>query len=143
MLRGIDHVGIAVEDLDAAVELYRRAFGLAEVRVEDVPEQGVRVALLPLPAGKVELLAPLGPDTPVGRFLARRGPGLHHVAFAVTDLRSALREAEARGLEPIDRRPRQGAGGAWIAFLHPRGTMGTLIELCQRPGPDGPAAAGG
>lgn len=139
MLQRIDHVGIAVSDLDEALATYRSGFGLTEVRVEEIPEQGVRVAMLVLPSGKVELLEPLGPDTPVGRFLARRGPGLHHVAFGVADVRAALREAEARGLELIDREPRRGAGGAWIAFVHPRSTHGTLIELCQR---DSGSAAG-
>lgn len=131
MLQQIDHVGIAVDDLDAALSSWGR-LGLHGAVVEEIPEQGVRVAMLAVGGGKVELLQPLGPDTPVGRFLARRGPGVHHVAFRVDDIQAALAAAEAEGFEPIDRAPRRGAGGALIAFLHPRSTGGTLVELCQR-----------
>ena len=131
MFQGIDHVGIAVADLKAALDAWRQ-LGLGEARIEEVPDQGVRVAMLPVGTGKIELLEPLTPDSPVGRFLARRGPGMHHVAFRVDDLEGALAAAEQQGLELIDRRPRTGAGGARIAFLHPRATGGTLVELCQR-----------
>lgn len=131
MFQAIDHIGIAVADLDEALAAWRR-LGLGEAVIEDVPDQGVRVAMLPVGTGKIELLAPLTPDSPVGRFLERRGPGMHHVAFRVEDLEAALAEAQATGLELIDHEPRTGAGGARIAFLHPRSTGGTLVELCQR-----------
>lgn len=133
MLQRVDHVGIAVEDLEQALAVFRDALGLERVEFDEVPEQGVRVAMLTLPGGgKVELVQPLGPETPVGRFLARRGPGLHHVAFEVADVRKAMEAAAARGLELVDREPRRGAGGSSVAFIHPRSAMGTLIELCQR-----------
>ncbi|MFO7245237.1 MAG: methylmalonyl-CoA epimerase [Thermaerobacter sp.] len=131
MIQAIDHIGIAVADLDEALAAWSR-LGLDRPVIEDVPEQGVRVAMLPVGGGKIELLAPLSPDSPVGRFLERRGPGLHHVALRVDDIEAALAEAEARGLELIDRQPRSGAGGARIAFVHPRSTGGTLVEFCQR-----------
>lgn len=131
MIQAIDHIGIAVADLDEALAAWSR-LGLDRPVIEDVPEQGVRVAMLPVGGGKIELLAPLSPDSPVGRFLERRGPGLHHVALRVDDIEAALAEAEARGLELIDRQPRIGAGGARIAFVHPRSTGGTLVEFCQR-----------
>jgi len=127
----IDHVGIAVANLEEALAAWGR-LGLGEPVIEEIPDQGVRVAMLPVGTGKIELLEPLRPDSPVGRFLERRGPGLHHVALRVDDLEAALAAAEARGLELIDRRPRTGAGGSRIAFLHPRATGGTLVELCQR-----------
>ncbi|REJ38256.1 MAG: methylmalonyl-CoA epimerase [Bacillota bacterium] len=131
MIQAIDHIGIAVADLDEALAAWSR-LGLDRPVIEDVPEQGVRVAMLPVGGGKIELLAPLSPDSPVGRFLERRGPGLHHVALRVDDIEAALAEAEARGLELIDRQPRIGAGGARIAFVHPRSTGGTLVGFCQR-----------
>ena len=131
VLERIDHIGIAVDDLDAALVTWER-LGLIEAKIETIEDQGVRVAMLKVGDGKVELLAPLGPDTPVGRFLARKGPGLHHVAFRVDDIEAALAEARSRGLELIDETPRLGAGGARIAFLHPRAAGGTLVELCQR-----------
>lgn len=131
MYEAIDHVGIAVANLEEALAAWGR-LGLGEPVIEEIPDQGVRVAMLPVRTGKIELLEPLRPDSPVGRFLERRGPGLHHVALRVDDLEAALAAAEARGLELIDRRPRTGAGGSRIAFLHPRATGGTLVELCQR-----------
>lgn len=131
MYEAIDHVGIAVANLEEALAAWGR-LGLGEPVIEEIPDQGVRVAMLPVGTGKIELLEPLRPDSPVGRFLERRGPGLHHMALRVDDLEAALAAAEARGLELIDRRPRTGAGGSRIAFLHPRATGGTLVELCQR-----------
>lgn len=131
MLKHIDHVGIAVPDLNAALETWRR-MGLADVEIEEIPDQGVRVAMLPLGEGKIELLEPLSEESPVARFLARKGPGIHHVAFRVADIEEALQTAKEQGFELIDTVPRRGAGGARIAFLHPRSVDGTLVELCQR-----------
>lgn len=125
--RTLHHVGIAVPSLDGARALYERLEGARGSPVEELPDQGVRVQFI----GAVELLEPLGADTPVGRFLARRGPGIHHVAWAVTDLAGTLRTLEADGMELIDREPRIGAGGHQVAFLHPQSTGGTLVELVE------------
>ena len=129
----IDHIGVAVEDLDAAMALYGGPFGLPDVHHEPVPEQGVEAVLLDVGEGHVELLAPLDPDTPVGRFLDRRGPGLHHVAYAVDDIDAALQEARAAGLRLLDEQPRTGIRGSRVAFLHPSSTGGVLTEIVQPP----------
>ena len=127
--RGIHHVGLAVADLDEAVSTYERLFGgRVEHRVR-VEEQGVEAASLRLGAGRVELLAPLGDDTPVGRFLATRGPGMHHVAYEVADVRAALRDLAAAGAEPVDVEPRRGMFGLEIAFVHPDSVHGVLTEV--------------
>ena len=137
MLNRIDHVGIAVANLDAAIERYRETFGLEVVALETNQEQGVREAMLRLgsdamsPASHIQLLEPLADDTPVGRFLARRGEGLHHVGYAVSNVAAELETLTQQGIELIDRRPRHGSMGASIAFLHPRGLHGVLTELVQ------------
>lgn len=136
MLSTIDHVGIAVEDLDGALALYRDTLAMPLVHRETITEQGVDAALLDVgaalgPSSHVELIAPLGPETPVGRFLARRGPGLHHVAYRVADVEGALRAAAAAGLRLIDETPRIGIRGSRVAFLHPASTGGVLTELVQ------------
>jgi methylmalonyl-CoA/ethylmalonyl-CoA epimerase len=126
---GIHHLGVAVADLDEAVETYRRLFG-AEVELrETVDDQGVRTALLRVGDDRIELLSSLEPDTPVGRFLERRGPGMHHVAFEVEDVGSELRRLEREGAELIDVEPRRGLQGMEIAFVHPHATGGVLAEL--------------
>jgi len=127
----IDHVGIAVEDLDAAITLYEQSFGMALVHRETVTEQGVEAVLLDVGENHVELLAPLGPDTPVGKFLAKNGPGLHHVAYQVEDIEAALAGARAAGLRLIDANPRIGIRGSRVAFLHPRFTGSVLTEIVQ------------
>ena len=129
----IDHIGVAVEDLDAAMALYGGPFGLPDVHHETVPAQGVEAVLLDVGDGHVELLAPLGPDTPVGRFLDRRGPGLHHVAYAVPDIDAALQDARSAGLRLLDEQPRTGIRGSRVAFLHPSSTGGVLTEIVQPP----------
>jgi methylmalonyl-CoA epimerase len=131
MLSRIDHVGVAVEDLDASLELYGRGLGLALEHRETVEEQGVEAALLGVGEGHVELLAPLGPDTPVGRYLAGRGPGLHHVAYAVADIDAALDSLRHAGLRLIDERPRTGIRGSRVAFVHPSAVGGVLTEIVQ------------
>lgn len=131
MLSRIDHVGVAVEDLDAAIQLYEGALGMPLVHRETVSEQGVEAVLLDVGEGHVELLAPLGPDTPVGKFLGRKGPGLHHVAYAVSDIERTLTELADGGTELIDREPRTGIRGSRVAFLHPRSTGGVLTEIVQ------------
>ncbi len=131
MLTVIDHIGVAVEDIDAALALYRDALGMPLVHRETVTEQGVDAALLDVGDGHVELLAPLGPETPVGKFLDRKGPGLHHVAYRVTDVEEALRALAGAGLRLIDEQPRTGIRGSRVAFLHPASTGGVLTEIVQ------------
>jgi methylmalonyl-CoA/ethylmalonyl-CoA epimerase len=127
----IDHVGVAVEDLEAAIELYEKSFGMPLVHREMVEAQGVEAVLLDVGDGHVELLKPLGAETPVGKFLSKRGEGLHHVAYAVEDIDRALDEARAAGIELIDESPRMGIRQTRIAFLHPRSTGGVLTELVE------------
>jgi methylmalonyl-CoA mutase, C-terminal domain len=128
---GLDHVGIAVTNLDDAVNFYRRTFGLELERTETVTDQGVEVAMLDAGNVHLELLAPLHDDSAVGKFLAQRGPGVHHLAFSVENISRALQDAQAKGIRLIDETPRIGAGGKKIAFLHPKSTGGVLTELCQ------------
>lgn len=135
LFTAIDHLGIATESLDEALALYQGTFGLQVVLREILPDQGVSVALLRCGGSSVELLAPTNPDSPLTAFLARRGPGIHHVAYAVADLPAALARCRLAGLQPIDEQPRIGAGGVQVAFLHPRGTGYALIELVERPTP--------
>lgn len=129
----IDHVAIAVRHLDQAVDGYRRLYGVEPVRREVVAEQGVEEAMLPVGGSFVQLLQPLEANTPVGRFLESRGEGLHHIAFAVADIDRALRHLEDEGARLVDHTPRLGGGGARIAFVHPKATSGTLIELVEHP----------
>ena len=131
MLSTIDHVGVAVEDIDAALALYQNALQLPLVHRETVEEQGVDAALLDVGDSHVELLQPLGPDTAVGKFLARRGPGLHHVAYAVSDIEATLGELGEAGVEMIDTEPRTGIRNSRVAFLHPRSTGGVLTEIVE------------
>jgi methylmalonyl-CoA/ethylmalonyl-CoA epimerase len=127
----IDHIGVAVEDLDAAIALHERTYGMEVVHREVVAEQGVEAVLLDVGENHVELLAPLGPDTPVGRFLAKKGPGLHHVAYQVADIDAALDELRAAGLRLIDEAPRTGIRSSRVAFLHPSATGGVLTEIVE------------
>ncbi len=131
MFDRIDHVGVAVEEIDAALELYRDLFELDVAHREIVQEQGVEAVLLDIGENHVELLAPLGPDTPVGKFLAKRGPGLHHVAYQVTDIDSTLAVLGQAGLQLIDKQPRVGIGATRVAFLHPKAMGGVLVEIVQ------------
>ena len=143
LLSRIDHVGIACRDLDTAIGRYRSAFGLEVVSLEVNEEQGVREAMLAVGGvvgsvtrpGYVQLLEPLAADTPVGRFLARRGEGLHHVGYGVDDITEALAAIGGRGVRLLDQRPRHGSMGASIAFLHPADLGGVLTELVQAAGP--------
>jgi methylmalonyl-CoA/ethylmalonyl-CoA epimerase len=131
LLTAIDHVGIAVEDLSAEVERYRRAFGLEPVHRETVESQGVEEVLFAVGASFVQLLRPLAPETPVGRHLATRGPGVHHVAYRVNDVSTALERLRAEKVPLVDEVPRPGSRGTRIAFVHPRGLGGVLVELVQ------------
>ncbi len=132
-LLNLDHVAIAVWNLDAAVAGYRDRYGVEPLWREVVESQGVEEAMIPVGGSFVQLLQPLDPDTPVGRFLDRRGEGLHHVAFAVPDIEVALDHLRAEGARLIDETPRLGGRGARIAFVHPADLAGTLIELVELP----------
>ena len=129
----IDHVGIAVDDLDAAVDLYRRTLGVEPVHRERVEDQGVEEVLLPMGTSYIQLLGALGVNTPVGAFLEARGPGLHHVAYRVDDVEDALTRLRAEGIRLIDESPRRGSRGTTIAFVHPKAFRGVLVELVGEP----------
>jgi methylmalonyl-CoA epimerase len=131
MLKLIDHVGIAVTDLDQAVDLYEGSLGMELAHRETVEQQGVEAVLLDVGETHVELLRPLGPETPVGKFLERRGPGLHHVAYRVADIEAALAQLRERGVELIDSEPRPGIRSSRVAFLHPRATASVLTEIVE------------
>jgi len=128
---GIHHLGIAVADLDAAVEIYERLFGAQLEHRDTVADQGVEAASMRLGDGRVELLSALGPETPVGKFLAKRGPGMHHVAFEVDDVAAETGRLAADGAELIDEAPRRGLFGLQVAFVHPDATGGVLAELAS------------
>jgi methylmalonyl-CoA/ethylmalonyl-CoA epimerase len=130
--RGIHHLGVAVEDLDAALDTYKRFFGAELEHRETVPEQGVEAAAVLVGDSRVELLASLGDETPVGRFLASRGPGMHHVAYEVADVRRTIAELEEEGAELIDTEPRRGLFGLEVAFVHPDSVQGVLAEVVSR-----------
>jgi methylmalonyl-CoA/ethylmalonyl-CoA epimerase len=131
VLGRIDHIGVATDDLDGALALYEKTFGMPLAHRETVESQGVEAALLDIGDGHVELLRPLEPDTPVGKYLAKRGPGLHHVAYAVGDIDDVLGRLKDAGVELIDPEPRQGIRNSRVAFLHPRSTGGVLTELVE------------
>jgi methylmalonyl-CoA/ethylmalonyl-CoA epimerase len=131
MLSRIDHIGVVVEDLDDAIALYADRLAMPEVHRETVESQGVEAVLLDVGDGHVELLKPLGPDTPVGKFLERKGPGLHHVAYAVEDIDATLESLKGAGVQLIDAEPRTGIRNSRIAFLHPRSTGGVLTEIVE------------
>ncbi len=133
MLTDIDHIGIAVPNLDEAVEGYRAALGISPHHAETIQDQGVKEVLLKVGSGFIQLLEPLRPDTPVGRFIAKRGAGIHHVGYRVRDLAAALKELKGQGVPLIDEAPRVGSMGNQIAFVHPRGFGGVLVELVQAP----------
>jgi methylmalonyl-CoA/ethylmalonyl-CoA epimerase len=127
----IDHVGVAVEDLEEAIELYTKRLGMPLQHRETVDEQGVEAALVGVGGSHVELLRPLAPETAVGRFLQRNGPGLHHVAYGTDDIASAIDDVRAAGLRLIDERPRTGIRNSRVAFVHPKSTGGVLTELVE------------
>jgi methylmalonyl-CoA/ethylmalonyl-CoA epimerase len=131
MFARVDHIGVAVEDLDAAIALHKEAYGMAVAHREVVEEQGVEAVLLDVGENHVELLRPLNGETPVGRFLSKRGPGLHHVAYQVADVQATLDTLRDRGLRLIDEAPRTGIRGSRVAFLHPAASGGVLTEIVQ------------
>ena len=131
MFGRIDHIGVAVTDLDAAIALYESTYGMPVAHRETVTEQGVDAVLLDVGENHVELLSPLGDDTPVGKFLAKKGPGLHHVAYAVDDIDATLDQLKGAGIQLIDAEPRTGIRNSRIAFLHPKSTGGVLTEIVE------------
>lgn len=128
----LDHIGIAVGDLAQALAFYRDALGLEVEPPEEVPSQRVRAHFVPVGEATLELLEPTAPDSPIAKFIEKRGPGVHHVTLRVDDIREALGRLKARGVRLIDEAPREGAEGALIAFVHPASTHGVLVELKQR-----------
>ena len=133
MLKKIEHIAVAVADLDAAIDLYQRIWGLEVEHREVVEDQGVEEAMLPLGDSYLQLLAPLTPESTVGRFIERRGGGLHHIAYEVEDLEVALDELRTGGAQLIDQAPRNGSRGTRVAFVHPKSNMGLLVELVEIP----------
>jgi methylmalonyl-CoA epimerase len=131
VLSTIDHVGVAVDDIDAALAVYRDLLGMPLVHRETVAEQGVDAALLDVGDGHIELLQPLGPDTAVGKFLAKRGPGLHHIAYRVDDIDQVLSQLTEAGARLIDEQPRTGIRGSRVAFVHPASSGGVLTEIVE------------
>lgn len=127
----LDHIGVAVRSLDEALKVYRDAIGLNTIGFEDVADQGVRVAMLPTGESRIELLEPSRPDSPIEKFLAKRGEGIHHIALEVDDLEATLATLQARGVRLIDSAPRAGAHNTRIAFVHPSSTHGVLLELVE------------
>jgi len=136
LLERIYHLGYAVENLNTAARFYEEHFGVALGEPEEVEEQGIIAAMFDVGESRIELVQPTRPDSPVGRFLAKRGEGFHHVAFQVDDLEEALRELKESGVELIDEAPRAGAGGTRMAFLHPKDAHGVLTELVELPKKD-------
>jgi methylmalonyl-CoA/ethylmalonyl-CoA epimerase len=129
----IDHLGIAVRSLDQAAPAWAAALGMGPAGREEVPGQGVRVAMFAVGGPKLELLEPMTPEGPVGKFLESRGEGIHHIAFRVDDVNAALARAKDAGARMIDETPRRGAGGALVGFVHPKSLNGVLVEFVQRP----------
>ncbi len=132
-MTGLDHVAILVADLDAAVKLFRDVYGLPLAEIEEVPSEKVRVAIFGHGAGRIELVSPSGPDSPMHKALEKRGEGLHHVCLEVPDVEKAMASLRAQGAPLLDEKPRPGAGGAKVAFVHPSGSRGVLVELRQGP----------
>jgi len=132
LIKKIDHVGIAVKDLAAAIKFYEGLLGLKVTDTEVVEDQKVKVAFLPTGDSEVELLESTTPDGPVAKYIEKNGEGIQHIAFRVDNLSEKLAELKEKGVRLIDEKPRRGAGGAMIAFLHPKSTSGTLVELCER-----------
>lgn len=132
MIKKIDHIGIAVKNLEEAIKLYTEVLGLKVEDIEIVEDQKVRVAFIPIGDSEVELLESTDPEGPIAKFIEKKGEGMQHVAFRVDDINKALEEMKQKGVRLIDQQPRYGAGGASIAFLHPKSTYGVLVELSQR-----------
>jgi methylmalonyl-CoA/ethylmalonyl-CoA epimerase len=134
MTEKIDHIGIAVKNLENSIPFYRDQLGMVFEGTEEIAEQRVRVAFLKVGQSRIELLEPTTPDSPVAKFLEKHGEGIHHLAYEVEDIEQALRDLAAQGVQLVDKLPRRGAHGSRIAFLHPRASGGVLTEICQGSG---------
>ncbi|HHY77134.1 MAG TPA: methylmalonyl-CoA epimerase [Clostridiales bacterium] len=134
MVRKVDHIGVAVSNLEESIKFYEEVLGLKCQGTEVVEEQKVKVAFLPIGDTEIELLEATEPDSPIAKFIEKKGQGVQHIAFRVDDIEKALEEMRSLGIKLIDEKPRYGAGGARIAFLHPKSTNGLLVELCERKG---------
>ena len=132
MINGIDHIGIAVRSLEERIPFYRDVLALGAPEIEEVPEQKVRVAMFHTGAGRLELLEPTDPESPIAKFMEKNGEGIHHVALGTTDIEGSIHAVEESGLRMIDSVPREGAEGARIAFVHPKSSGGVLLEFCRR-----------
>lgn len=132
MTSHIEHIGIAVSDLESSISFYEKVFGLKCYNIEEVPDQKVRTAFFMIGQTKIELLESTDPEGPIGKFIEKKGEGIHHIAFAVDDIREQLKHASESGVKLIDAVPRKGAEGLDIAFLHPKSTSGVLIEVCEK-----------
>jgi methylmalonyl-CoA/ethylmalonyl-CoA epimerase len=135
-MQKLEHIGIAVRNLDAANELFARLLGVEHYKVEEVPSEGVRTSFFRVGDVKIELLEATHDDSPIGRFIGKRGEGIHHLAFEVADVAAAVDDLEAKGFEPLQRSPKIGADNKLVAFLHPKSTNGVLVELCQERSAD-------
>lgn len=135
MQKKLVHVGVAVSDLDASVATFSRLLGITDVPTETVADQRVRLAFFHTAGASIELTEPTSPDSPIARFIAKRGEGVHHLSFEVPDIRAELARLKAEGFQLIDEEPRKGAGGYWIAFVHPKSANGVLIEISQKIDP--------
>ncbi|WP_050180787.1 methylmalonyl-CoA epimerase [Domibacillus robiginosus] len=131
-MNNVDHIGIAVSSLEEALLLYTKQLGMTHIKTERVASQGVNVAFIDAGNIKLELLEPASPDSSIARFIQKRGPGIHHIAYSVKDIETRIAEVKSQGIETIGDVPVQGAGGARIAFMHPRSTGGVLMELCDK-----------
>lgn len=131
MVKKVDHIGIAVKNLDEQIKYYTEVLGIECAGVEEVPEQKVRVAMFPLGEVRIELLEPMSDDSPIARFIEKKGPGIHHIAYEVNDLGDNLKRLQERNIRLINQEPVVGAGGHKIAFLHPKSTFSVLTELCE------------
>jgi methylmalonyl-CoA/ethylmalonyl-CoA epimerase len=133
-MQKVDHVGIAVKSIDVSIDYYIHTLGLTLLAIEEVASQNVRVAFIDAGNIKLELLEPLGEDGPIAKFIEKRGEGVHHIAFGVTDIRLRMVELREKGVQLLQEEPKQGAGGAEVAFLHPKSSFGVLYELCDKSG---------
>ena len=131
MIKHIDHIGIAVKDLERQMKFYSDVLGLSCSGVEEITDQKVRVAMFPVGEVRIELLQPMADDSPIAKFLEKRGEGIHHIAYSISDLEGNLKRLDEKQVQSIDSKPRIGAGGHKIAFLHPKSTFGVLTELCE------------
>ena len=133
-MHSVDHIGIAVKIIEVSLDYYIHTLGLKLLAIEEVSSQGVRVAFIDAGNVKLELLEPLGEDGPIAKFIDKRGEGVHHIAFGVTDIRSRMAELEGKGVQLLQEQPKIGAGGAQVAFLNPKSSFGVLYELCDKTG---------